>query len=1347
MKDYILKTAPNAGEQTWNAAHPFYQSATVLAIDIGIEGIGLALRKGPQPLWAQTFEVSLPTASPLKDRRLKRGGRRTRSSRKARDIQFKKWCVEFGLLTQEQADKLWRDQNRHDEEPAREANRVFDHRLRAVTTGVGSAECVAVCLRHIVKHRGFDYHQTEEGSHPWGDEWKYADILDWLRKTPISQEYADELRREIRDMPDIFSEDKFNTLSRAMDGAVERYKDNPVEKMLREHCKEKGHPNLRVSGRRHNFPRELLKLHAHAILNHPRHKGMIPAEKLEAAMLRLLGRRDPEGNWLLTERVGKGKTMTDPGCIMDYHRRTRKKAEELWERKAGKCPYAEALSKSGHPIEPVMTRSHRRDLRIRRFMLLQFLAERTFVAANFQRHYAGPALIQWALAFLEEDEAAMSAKTARPKVTAAQLKKRWIETAGVRLAKDNESHNKDYFEQLKDLLCAPQSDFAAKASLSAESAAILHAVATLQDTNFEAECVKDRLRGLGYYQWRVNNVSNWGLYPQVEFLLGARSQYDQDGNSKDTRDSEACRRRGEDRSRWGCALADGRPQEHGILRRLFAGQLKDAHGRPVSVREQMNREDGLPDYVVIEVVGDMPRNLDDKLELQKAAKAKRQAKDDIFEHYGVPSGASDGLKKKALLFDQQVNAEEKLVCPYTGRVLEGMTPHSAELEVEHIYPQQRGGLTVMDNLCITLRTINAAKGNQTPFEIAGRTIDGVTFLPWPEMKTRLSGFRWGKGKRGIFEWDQTGVPDFQNMTRMAQLARQLKTEIVNWLGIRHRAAAEIEDPTRCEAAIQQETWQRIGTPVGGMTHACAEVWSPKETFPDYWREVKFGTRTDWVKERLCQRHHLWDALILSHIPPGAGMNNTFCGGIFRVTEDEETGTPVLKPLPGLGPDLDALNKQQQDECLVVSPRQRNSKQPRTQETIQSRADDKGRHWSRESLSKYTAKAKMTETKVIQLLKDAGMPPKAFTHDGEESTGLKYLHAWWNERNPERFTLTELEQFLEHNSVMTPEVRAALPEWWKDKKTGEMPDERKVSAAAIGALLLAGKFSKAELSDDGRLSESTRQGWLSARASLAELRLPSFKEGHPGQPVRRVAMIQDRKAPASYIPHHNRESRLEQKAAIGVKTTNEACRSFKLYERVVKDATGKVIERKYWRLKLPPPRNLHNYAKLHGKAWQPAPEDVPPSDAVLVGTLVKGQLLRVPIGVRENFAKRGEAATHGWWWYRVASLGYKDGEVELKLAEYKEPKAPEKDKTDRRSAREKLIAEIWLLRPKSPPDLAYLIELNQTQRVQTAGWKIIEADPKPDKKSGTRAASKKTAKPDNNLHLPTMDDPPPDTAGG
>jgi len=43
--------------------HPFYKSDLVLGLDIGIEGIGIWLRKGPTPLFAQTIAVELPEAT------------------------------------------------------------------------------------------------------------------------------------------------------------------------------------------------------------------------------------------------------------------------------------------------------------------------------------------------------------------------------------------------------------------------------------------------------------------------------------------------------------------------------------------------------------------------------------------------------------------------------------------------------------------------------------------------------------------------------------------------------------------------------------------------------------------------------------------------------------------------------------------------------------------------------------------------------------------------------------------------------------------------------------------------------------------------------------------------------------------------------------------------------------------------------------------------------------------------------------------------------------------------------------------------------------------------------------
>ena len=1333
MKDYILQLSPQnpAPSAQWTREHPFYSQALVLAIDVGIEGIGLALRKGGDVLWAQTFEVSLPDAAPLANRRAKRAGRRTRLSRRVRDRELKQWCVDYGLLTQSQANRLWGAENALNDEDPRFAKRVFEHRLRAVTTGVASAEAVAVCLRHLVKHRGFDYHQTEESSNPWGEEWEYQAIMTWLKTTPIGPAYAETLERQVRDQPDVFNAFQITNLVREMAASVKRYNEEPVLTMLRKHCEQKGHPNLREAARGHNFPRELVKEHAFKIMEN--HQAMFGEGKFDEAVKRLLGNRDANGAWLLTEREGKGEAMKNPGAIMDHHRRTRDEAVELWDRKVGDCPYAEKLHATGCLIDPKSKRDVRRHLVIRQFMLLQFLAERTFVASNFARFYASAEKVQWCMDFLERDDTALAQNAPREKLDMTAFKRGWAEHHGIKLAGNKVSHNGDFFDQLKDLLCPRAGSLEDRASLSAHAAALLLEHATAKRTNYVPAYILQRLRELGYYQWRVNNVSAWGLYPQVEFLLGSVKQYDANGLSKDRRDS-AKSMLTEPKDKRGCARADGKPQEHGILRRLFADQLTDAHGNPVRVREKMSRADGLPDYVVVEVIGDMPRNTEQARKMHTENKQRRAAKGEIFDLYHVDHNAPDGMKQKVLLFHQQVNAEGHLICPYTGRVFAGLTPHSAELEVEHIFPQRRGGITVMDNLCLTHRDINAAKGNRTPREIAGQPCGDGTFPTWTEMKAGLANFRWGKAKRAIFEHESDEVPDFGNTTRMAQLARQLRAQVSEWLGIRRDAAAGETDPTRIELAVQLATAARIGTPSGGMTHACVETWCPPTQFPDYWKPINRKGKDDHVKERLCQRHHLWDAIILSHIPPGVGLNSTDCAGIFQVRKDTETGCIKVTPLPGLGPDLDAYNKARQTDCLVVSPRQRASKKSRTLENPYSPKDANGKHWMREALSKYTAKEKTSLDSIIKLLRDGGIPLLSFGKD--ESAARKYLQRWFDERNPERFEREELLTFLEKQNLLTQAVRDVFDEWWKGKDT-TAPKEKKVSASALYYLLKESGVPKEALADDGQYSKSVLSSWIAARVSAAELRLPSFVEGHRGQPIKRIRVEQDNKAVASYFPHHNRESRVAKAAPIGVKATNEACRVFRIFQRLTKDGQGNVIKREYWRLKIPPPRNLMNYEKLHGKKWQPDAKDMPPPDAELVGDLKKGQLLRVPICVRENFAKRGEPATHGWWWYRVAAMNDSDGEVALKLAEYKEPKDPPKDKQDRRTRTEKLIAEIWLLRPKAKEDLANLMELNDPKRVAEHGYQVIPADAKlPKAKASKKVAS--NSSPSSPDTLPGMD---------
>jgi hypothetical protein len=78
--DYILKPSPTAEPPYDWKNDPFYTDAVVLGIDIGLEGIGVWLRKGWKPIYTRTFLFETPDAAPLEGRRGLRAGRRCRQS-------------------------------------------------------------------------------------------------------------------------------------------------------------------------------------------------------------------------------------------------------------------------------------------------------------------------------------------------------------------------------------------------------------------------------------------------------------------------------------------------------------------------------------------------------------------------------------------------------------------------------------------------------------------------------------------------------------------------------------------------------------------------------------------------------------------------------------------------------------------------------------------------------------------------------------------------------------------------------------------------------------------------------------------------------------------------------------------------------------------------------------------------------------------------------------------------------------------------------------------------------------------------------------------------------------------
>ncbi len=1288
----------------------FYDSALVLGLDIGIEGIGVWLRKGREPLFARTFMVSLPEAAPLKNRRAKRAQRHARQSLRRREAMLREWIVRYGLLPREKlTDAWWKN-------PA-VFERAFEHRYRAITTGVASPECLVVCIRHLVRHRGFDYHLTDEGAFPWGDELDDKEIIQWAKNSCCAPEYRTHLCNLIEaDAPWAKNSDgsfteKYLKVRQALDDAVREYENRPVERMLEQHMSEKNHPHLRPRARGRNFARELVKQHLYAICE--KHRHFFAPGTFDQAMRELLGDQTGPSQWKLTWMDQDGKPQQ---TILDYHRRTREEAEELWKRKVKKCPFAPLLFEKRHLTTPQHDCAVRSDPRIRRFNLLMFLAERRI---ELETHDAKGRLqnprvnldanvVRDLLGDLEQDiravEALLNKQPApRPdKPGKKTFEHRWriCKDCSKETGQDEEgksscckaktkpkmtvagvgkgSFNADFFDQLGDLLRPELRSLKGRASLSGEAADALFNLATKNGTDFEPARIRRALEDCGYYDWRANLPPGLGIYPQVTFLLGNRGHYDKDRNPKQ-RDK-----------------ATGKPVHHGILRRLFAGQLRLDDGTLVDLKDKLDGK-VVPDYVVIETIGEIPKNQREKKEFQDEIKANRSRKMEIIEKkYGLKlDSLSDWQVKQVLLFDQQANEEGEAFSPYSGVSL-GKNPLTHDLEVEHIYPERRGGISVMDNLVITWRTENQTKGDRTPWEWAkdeGWRVDA-----------HLQKMHWSANKRALFVRQESDPPQWDNTTRMAQLARHLRAEVIHWLGL---------DQIKDQKERNKEIARRIGTPTGFQTGVCRESWTPPHVFPQMYRPLhdKKGVpvrdrngQERWVKDRTNLRHHLWDAAVLSHIPPGVGLNSSDCGGIFVHRSDPQTGAWLVSALPSLGPDLVAFEKANADRCLVVRLRQRKSKKSRYKETIFSLPDQQNRLFARELLSKYSAKK--TDTELRKLLDQPGLLQPLEIND--KKTGKVRRIQLLREEDVKRWLSCkdisldpqEFRDFLTNLGVPPERIgNEAAAEQFKNKKTGETRTRREFKAAQLITFIRKKCDIKENEIPDVRVEDA-----ILARMERAVLRAANGRDGRPGQVIRSIPIEQDKLPPCGFGLHFNPTAKPKHGNEIAgfkaVDNSNSVVylrREIWIGQRWKKKGKQNVLEKFYESRLIPHPRHLASYQKLYGQPWKADPL---PLGMKLAGKLAVGDLLRIPLKKEKRnrkdnlIAKRGETPLE-WRFYRVKSLKT-DGTVEFQMAEFAEPKLAKGQIPDPATKR---LLETYELTCSNEADLLWLLEVTTGKRIE------------------------------------------------
>lgn len=909
----------------------FYTKDVVLGIDIGIEGIGIAVRRGPELLYCKTLMMKLPEQAPLEARRVLRSSRRARKSRRVRMNRLKRLFQKHGLP--------WVD----DEIMAH--SDPFLLRDRAVNkNGLASKEALSICIRHLVAHRGYDFYAfLSDGEAPWGECSDFKAAKKWLSSTFVSEDIQEEL---LQDAENFFAEKDLEVWKTLVQERLEWSLQNSMEKNLREYASNKA--NWR-RGRGISYPRKQIETHLRQIIE--RHKHLIKSHKKFTDVL-------------FKECDDTNKDI----CIFHYNRKTKEECKKVYERKIKTCPFAKYWDGESQKC------TLRSDPAVRKWNLLDFLSNRRFRFAEGSVQIMRTMPEDCVKLLIDSLE-----KSFDQKLTWSDHKQKLVESLklhGLKIANppkelSSKAKKSDAWKQLQDLL-APGKPLTSRAKLSSESAQKLFDTMTRNRTSFDPAQISARKKEMDYYEILSHTSMDYGVYPQVQKLLGTLRK-----------------------PKAGEAPSFG---TKGFLQRLFETELKD----------QLKRKT-VPDRCIIECIKDPPRNKKEQDARASLNVENREFIENLLKDYGYEGVHSRSLNTRLKLYRQQggeakdgkVIKDKEAVCPFTGMPL-GKNPLSSDLDLAHLFPDGRGGLAIEDNLVLTKRSVNQDMGQRTPREVAGKQMGKTSFLSWNEMLARSKSFKWNDKKRELFAFEPAKgqpVPDFENLTRTAQLARQLRRMICFWMGIQ-------ED--------SKETRERIGNPSGLHTAAARRGWKI-------------------TKDRSDLTHHRMDAAVLSFIPPGAGLNSVMYGGIFEeVHSTKEINSNKFKVVqmrvaPELKPDLSALEKDSLTNCPVINIRSKSKCKPLGDSTFWS-VDEKGETWQRttlipldkDALKDFTPE-KIREKLVAEGIKESDIPsdkkleawlqnpkyslhlkdgqPVRFVHKNAGKGGFKNPVGWSGIRHP------------------------------------------------------------------------------------------------------------------------------------------------------------------------------------------------------------------------------------------------------------------------------------------------------------------------------------------------------------
>lgn len=851
----------------WNA-HPFYAPGTVvLGIDIGIEGIGIAVRQGTELLYCKTLLVDLPEAQALAKRRAFRASRHARKNRRTRMRRLRLLFEKHGLP--------WVDDN------IMSRSDPFKLRYRAITGKLASREALSICIRSCVLRRGYDYFAMDDdtsGEYPWGAEPNLKEATKWLQSAFVDAE----MRNYLLQLTDSLEENekKQEAWKTLVEERHSKAANEGIPSMLAAYAAKKLNER---KARGFNYPRAHVRDHLENII--ARHRDLI--EDVDGFTAALFCPNDTPAN--------KKK------AIFLYNRKTPDEAKQIFKRKVKNCPYCHWL---GLPPAKCCTVG---ETAYRRWALVDFLSVRKFELTINKIPLGKVKLPEQASASLFTSiESGITKWSEAKKAFEAALK-----AENYALPKKSEWNN-EQFEQLKNIVAPTMIARKGRASMSAAAAQQMYEAATQGGTCFAPDSMEQWKQESGLYKYRKSMPSESGCYPQVETLLGYRKVQNIPGTN-----GEAPR-------------IIEKLVTQGVLQRIF---------RDLKAENKIDKE--LPDYCVIETIKNAAANQDAAKQIEKEQKANRERRIKHAEAYGRENASNADFMRMRLFEEQGGTPDKPATCPFTGQELKPSDLFSGELELAHIYPDARGGLYMVENLLLTTRVTNAAMGNRTPAEAAAANLPG--WLSWDAILAGIKKFNWSDEKKKLFAHQSAEFPDFNNMTRTAQLARELRNSLTIWLGIN---------------GDEEQIRQRIGNPCGVYTAAARRSW--------LWPEYR--------KDRSNNLHHRLDAAVISCLPP-EGLNDIQYKGIF---ENEKTtkGDRRLMCIQGL-PLPDFYKMWHDGSVCPIEKKESRSKYKSLGDSTFWSVDNEGMTHQRTPLNSDIKPAELRKT-----LENMGIPTKNIPSDSE-----------------------------------------------------------------------------------------------------------------------------------------------------------------------------------------------------------------------------------------------------------------------------------------------------------------------------------------------------------------------------